>query len=120
MIRPNKALTKSRRPGLDRKLTVRSTRIAPPSCIRTGGRRAQGIQKDLRLRSPEGIDTLLDVTHSKDLSGTAESVEDGLLDGIDVLVFIHKKVPVPIPQGQGRWRRYGERPPSQTVSSRKA
>ena len=49
-------------------------------------------QEDLRLGLAECINTLLYVADDEDVVGSAYFIEDGLLDGVDILVFIDKDI----------------------------
>ena len=52
----------------------------------------QAVEEDFRLGLSECVDALLDVADDEDVVGSANPVEDGLLDGVNVLVFVHKDI----------------------------
>ena len=82
----------------------------PPPLSRLGlGRRAVSvvlIQEDPRIRQPELIDGLLHIPHQKTiLLFPGDAAENGILDGVGVLVFVHQHLPVPLSDfpGSGSW-----------------
>ena len=65
------------------------------------GRSPKPLEKDFRPALAEGVDALLDVADDKDIVVPPNAVEDRLLDGVDILVFVDEDIPKTVAKDAG-------------------